>query len=218
MKTLLDKYKIHYKYENCSTCAVHCHENIQCRANMPRRYIGIPFFRTWQSNGMGRYWTSARCVLSSTGVKQLREVISDCSADITGGQWPWYHGIWIALVCCRWWSWRLLLSSEAPTAAAAEISATDRMTEDHSIVNSIIVKVLFIVRGLICLVCIMEIKVLLYVRGGTILPGQEPLPGSPVLPQLLLPVPRRSCKEESDFWGWKVFPHVTSSCWSFQAE
>ena len=38
------------------------------------------------------------------------------------------------------------------------------MTEDHSIVESIIVKVLFIVRGLIYLVCIMEIKVLLSVR------------------------------------------------------
>ena len=38
------------------------------------------------------------------------------------------------------------------------------MTEDHSIVESIIVKVLFSIRGLIYLICIMEIKVLLFVR------------------------------------------------------
>ena len=38
------------------------------------------------------------------------------------------------------------------------------MTEDHSLVESIIGKVFFIVRGLICLVCIMEIKVLFFVR------------------------------------------------------
>ena len=38
------------------------------------------------------------------------------------------------------------------------------MTEDHCIFESIIGKVLFIVRGLICLVCIMEIKVLFFVR------------------------------------------------------
>ena len=158
---------------------------------------------------------STVCVLSSTGVAAQRSDIR-LFRRYHRGQWPRYHGIWFALVCCRWWSWRLLLSSEALTAAAAEISATARMTEDHCIFESIIGKVLFIVRGLICLVCIMEIKVLLYVRGGTILPGQEPLPGSPVLPQLLLPVPRRSCK--GDFWGWKVFPHVTSSCCSFQAE
>ena len=49
----------------------------------------------------------------------------------------------------------------APTAAAAEISATARMTEDHSIFESIQVKILFNVRGL---VCIMEIKVFLSVR------------------------------------------------------
>ena len=40
---------------------------------------------------------------------------------------------------------------------------------------------------------------LVFCKKWTILPGQELLPGSPVLPQLLLPVPRRSCKEEFNF-------------------
>ena len=155
---------------------------------------------------------STVCVLSSTGVAAQRSDIR-LFRRYHRGQWPWYHVIWIALVWCRWWSWRLFPSSEAPIAAAAEISATARMTEDHPIFESIQAKS-FVTYKVSC----NGNQSLPFCKKWTILPGQELLPGSPVLPQLLLPVPQRSFKEEFNFWGWKVFPNIKSSCCSFQAE